>query len=242
MSSFIQPITMTIPISTAVSNAIELDDKLLGDSFVTVYVVRTTGAWTTATLGVQGSVDNTTFYPIRYEDNTYAGGSVDASDYLAFVVPAFPYIRLWSHDGAGSDVTQGAAESFQVVLFPGQRMAERTFTYSGLLSGELQRDVQVASADGAITIQDGIVHITKGTAAALTLADPADPADNGKVLRINASTAAAHTVDNSAGSGFNGGGASSDVGTFGGAIGDGFEVYAYAGVWWVTNNLNVTLA
>jgi hypothetical protein len=92
------------------------------------------------------------------------------------------------------------------------------------------RTVQAASADGAITIRDGVVFITKATAAALTLAAPNNGEDNGKVLYVIATTAAAHTVTISGG--LNGAGASADVGTFGGAVGDQFAVVAYNGVWY----------
>jgi hypothetical protein len=99
----------------------------------------------------------------------------------------------------------------------------------------------LASADGAIAAKTGTVVITKGSAAALTLADPTAGTDDGCRLFIVSATAFAHTVSNAAGSGFNAGGAASDVGTFGGARGDGFEVEAYNGVWYVRNLRNVTL-
>lgn len=102
--------------------------------------------------------------------------------------------------------------------------------------------VTVASANGAITAKSGTVAITKGTAAALTIADPVSGSDDGKILRIVSTTAAAHTVSNAAGSGFNAGGASSDVGTFGGAIGDNLVLIAYGGKWLVLSKTNVTLA
>lgn len=109
-------------------------------------------------------------------------------------------------------------------------------------AGELKRNPQVASADGAVTIKSGVVAITKGTAAALTIADPTSGTDDYKKLLVIATTAAAHTLSNAAGSGFNGGGAASDVGTFGGAKGDNITLVAYGGVWYVDNNVNVTLA
>lgn len=104
-----------------------------------------------------------------------------------------------------------------------------------------QPQVQVGSANGAITIIDGYVYLTKAGVAAMTLADP--PLDaNGVTLTILALTANAHTVSNAAGSGFNGGGAGADVGTFGGAVGDKLVVTAYGGKWYVVHNTNVTLA
>lgn len=101
---------------------------------------------------------------------------------------------------------------------------------------------QVASASGAITIKDGTVWLTKAGVAAMTLADPTATVDDGKTLRIISTTANAHTVSNAAGSGFNAGGASTDVGTFGGAKGDNLIVTAYQGVWLVVSKTNVTLA
>ncbi|MGA9772356.1 MAG: hypothetical protein WBV94_25205 [Blastocatellia bacterium] len=101
---------------------------------------------------------------------------------------------------------------------------------------------QVAAASGAISIKHGIVVITKAGVAAMTLADPVATDDDYKRLTVISATASAHTVSNAAGSGFNGGGAASDVGTFGGAKGDGITLIAYQGVWYVIDKTNVTLA
>lgn len=99
----------------------------------------------------------------------------------------------------------------------------------------------LAAADGAITVKTGVVFITKGTAAALTLAAPTAGDDDGKVLTIVSTTAAAHTVT-VATAGFNDGGTASDVGTFAAAKGNGLTLVAYAGDWYVTSNIGVTLA
>ncbi len=100
--------------------------------------------------------------------------------------------------------------------------------------------VTVASADGAITIQSGVVVITKGTAAALTLGTPTT-AQNGTKITIVSATAAAHTVT-AATIGFNAADAAGDVGTFGAAVGNGFSCVAYGGEWLVLTNTNVTFA
>jgi phage head maturation protease len=102
--------------------------------------------------------------------------------------------------------------------------------------------VTAASADGAIAVKNGTVYITKGTAAALTLADPVAGDDDGCELHIVSTTAAAHTVSNAAGSGFNAGGSAKDVATFGAAIGNCFNVEAYQGKWYVVGTpVGVTL-
>lgn len=96
-----------------------------------------------------------------------------------------------------------------------------------------------------ITVKEGTALLTKGSAGAYTLAAPtaglpAAGGDDGKVLRLIAATAQAHTVTNAA-PGFNNGGGASDVATFGGAIGDSMEVVAYNGEWLVLGLRNVTL-
>lgn len=112
----------------------------------------------------------------------------------------------------------------------------------GEVAGGSKLPVQVASADGAITIKSGIVTITKETAAALTLPAPVAGTDDGKVLVIDSQTAAAHTV--TIANGLRGAGASADVGTFGVAIGNGLMLYAYDGKWFPVpgTTTNVTFA
>lgn len=104
----------------------------------------------------------------------------------------------------------------------------------------------LAAADGAITAKGGSVFITKGSAAALTLAAPTagEPnrgGDDGKLLEIVSTTAFAHTVTQTS-PGFNNNGASSDVGTFAAAKGNGLTLRAYNGAWYVIGNIGVTLA
>lgn len=98
-----------------------------------------------------------------------------------------------------------------------------------------------ASADGAITQKQGVVYITKAGIAVLTIADPVATTDDGKTLTVISTTANAHTLSNGAGSGFNAGGAATDVGTFGGAKGDNIMITAYQGKWYVVAKTNVTL-
>lgn len=103
-----------------------------------------------------------------------------------------------------------------------------------------QYNGEIAPADGAIqAVAGGIVFITKGTAAALTLAAPYA---NFARLVILSTTAAAHTV--TVANGIGGAGSGSDVGTFGAAIGNGVTLTSYNGYWWVEpgTNLNVTFA
>ena len=76
---------------------------------------------------------------------------------------------------------------------------------------------------------------------AATIADPTATTDDFKILTIISATAQAHTLTYAT-TGFNAGGSGTDVGTFGGAKGDGLTLVAYQGVWYVMNKTNVTLA
>lgn len=102
--------------------------------------------------------------------------------------------------------------------------------------------LQSLGASGAVVIRPGTVVITKAGVAALTIADPTSGVHDGLEMTFISSTAQAHTLSNAAGSGFNAGGAGADVGTFGGAIGDGITIVAYGGKWLVKDKTNVTLA
>ena len=102
-------------------------------------------------------------------------------------------------------------------------------------------------AAGAITVPafNTYISLKSGASSAMTLNDPA--LDNQAIVVIQAADAKAYTLDNgstnnASGSGFNAGGTASDVGTFGGAIGDGIMIRAQAGKWLVITKTNVTLA
>lgn len=102
-------------------------------------------------------------------------------------------------------------------------------------------DLQIMSADGAILIHPGTVIVTKGTAAALTIADPTTGVHDGLRITITSVTAAAHTVTRTT-TGFNDAGGSGDVATFGAAKGNSMTIVAYLGKWYAENLTGVTLA
>lgn len=121
--------------------------------------------------------------------------------------------------------------------------ATTLFQVSQSSNGGAKGAVVAYAANGAISIYSHTAVVTKGTAAALTVAAPTATTHDGVTITVVSSTAAAHTVTATT-IGFNAGDAASDVGTFGGAIGDGFAFVAYQGEWYVVpgSNLNVTLA
>jgi hypothetical protein len=104
---------------------------------------------------------------------------------------------------------------------------------------------QVLAADGAITIKNGRVVITKGTAVAATLAAPVagsvqSGGDDFKRLTIVSTTAAAHVITSPV-DGFNAKGASGTC-TFGAAKGNSVELQAYNGHWYTVAAIGNTVA
>lgn len=90
-----------------------------------------------------------------------------------------------------------------------------------------QNAVTVASGDGALPIQ-GLVMVTKGSAAALTLATPTAGTDDGRVLTVQSTTAFAHTIT-TASNKING---SLHIATFDTKAGCVCILRAYNGVWY----------
>ena len=108
-------------------------------------------------------------------------------------------------------------------------------------NGGVKPAVVAYAANGAISIYSHTAVITKGTAAAMTLAAPTATTHDGVTITIVSDTAAAHTITATT-IGFNKGDAASDVATFTAAIGNTLQVVAYQGEWLVTGNINATLA
>jgi len=113
---------------------------------------------------------------------------------------------------------------------------------SAYIGGQHVDTQLVYAADGAISAI-GSAIITKGSAAALTLAAPPAGAPStggmdGAVLEIISTTAFAHTVTTPSNK-ING---ASHIGTFAAAVANYLRLRAYNGVWYVNGNLNVTLS
>lgn len=99
---------------------------------------------------------------------------------------------------------------------------------------EVQNNIQSFAGDGVIQPWQGTVLLNKGSAAAMTIPDPATAEDGTEVLIIS-TTAAAHTVDGT----ING---SAQTGTFTAAAYNWLRLVAVSGGWVVVGSLNVTVA
>lgn len=133
-----------------------------------------------------------------------------------------------------------------------------TGTFSGAVSGTTWTGTGIATAsqikarefvlamgvNGAVTIPaySQTIYFTKAGVCAATIVDPTATTHDGVRLTFVNTTANANTIDNSAGSGFNDGGAGSDVATSAAAVGDYLVIEAYQGRWYVVGNSGYTLA
>ena len=118
----------------------------------------------------------------------------------------------------------------------------RNFLFSDDFGSLLRNDVILASANGALSIADSPIVITKtGSLAALTLAAPT-VAQNGLRMTITSSTAFAHTVTATGliNDGVTGG--SKNLATFAAFAGASMELMAYAGKWQVLSLNAVTIS
>lgn len=153
---------------------------------------------------------------------------------------------------AGADDFRFTANTFTALsgsTIATNTLAETTATSGITADGVLLKDGVVKSvpvtvtADGAIAIPPGdtTYFVTKAGVAAMTIAAPTITTHDGIRLTFISTTAQAHTLD-MASSGINAG--SGDIGTFGGAIGDGVTIVAYQEHWYEVpgSNVNVTFA
>lgn len=115
-----------------------------------------------------------------------------------------------------------------------------TANVTGTLIGGQQDTTVAITGDGAITIAPSSVFLSKGSAAAITLAAPTAVTHDGYIIRVVAISAFAHVITGSV-DGFNAKGSSGTI-TFGGAIGDSVTLEAKGGHWYTVGKVNVTVA
>lgn len=96
------------------------------------------------------------------------------------------------------------------------------------------------TASGAVPVVAGQNVITAGSAAALTLAAPTTPAQDGILMEIQSSTAFAHTL--TATGLLQTGSASVNVATFAAFAGAGLNLMAFNGKWIVKSSVGITFS
>lgn len=113
-------------------------------------------------------------------------------------------------------------------------------TFTGAIAETAGRAVTVISGDGAITIANSIVFLTKGSAAAITIAAPTDVTHDGIQIWVVTGTAAAHVITSGV-DGFNAKGSSGTC-TYTAAIGNAVLLIARNGHWYTAVKTGVTIA
>ena len=91
----------------------------------------------------------------------------------------------------------------------------------------------VQSMGPNVTLKNGTTLFTLSQITTVTLANPIATVDDGKRLKFTSMTAYQHVINcapNGSGSRL----------TFGGSIGDSCELFAYQGIWYVWDKVNVT--
>ena len=114
---------------------------------------------------------------------------------------------------------------------------------TGDVTGGIQKAVSAVAASGTITMPSTSQEyvITKAGVGTITLGEPTATTHDGIAISVVSQSAYAHVVTHGGAAGFNNNGTTTDVATFGGAVGDGFTAFAYQGAWYTTNLTNVTL-
>lgn len=102
------------------------------------------------------------------------------------------------------------------------------------------RTITKITASGAVPVVGGQNVITLGSAAALTLAAPTTPAQDGLTMEIQSSTAFAHTL--TATGLLQTGTASVNVATFAAQAGAGLNLMAFNGKWIVKSSVGITFS
>lgn len=167
--------------------------------------------------------------------------------------PAFSVVH--TTEGTGLKVTSAAAASGVAVAAISSGTDENltidakgagTVTIGGNSTGknvinkaQITRQVQTISGDGAITVQSGIVLLTKGSAAAITLAAPSS--QDGTEITITSTTDFAHVVTVTGGM-WDGTATTNTTATFPVVAGGAVTLVAFGTDWYVTNIQGVTVA
>lgn len=114
-----------------------------------------------------------------------------------------------------------------------------TITSPTITGAKVTPNVQTITGDGAITIQSGVVLLTKGSAAAITLAAPSS--QDGTVIEITSTTDFAHVITVTGGL-WDGTAGSNTTITLAAVAGSGVKLIAFGTDWYVLSNQGTTIA
>ena len=167
--------------------------------------------------------------------------------------PAFSVIH--TTEGTGVSVTSAAAAGGVAVTATSSGTDENltidakgagTITLNGTATGkvvvgkaQVTPQVQTISGDGAITIQSGTVLLTKGSAAAITLAAPSS--QDGTIIEVTSTTDFAHVITVTGGM-WDGTATTNTTATFPVVAGGAIKLIAFGTDWYVLSLQGVVCA
>ena len=114
-----------------------------------------------------------------------------------------------------------------------------TITSPTITGAKVTPNVQTITGDGAITVQSGVVLLTKGSAAAVTLAAPSS--QDGTIIEITSTTDFAHVVTVTGGL-WDGTATTNTTITFPVVAGGAVRIIAFGTDWYVLSNQGTTIA
>lgn len=135
--------------------------------------------------------------------------------------------------------TAGTAAGSVVTNNGTQTLTNKTLTSPTLTGAKVTPNVETITGDGAITIQSGTVLLTKGSAAAITLAAPSS--QDGTIITITSTTAFAHVVTVTGGM-WDGTATTNTTATFPAVQGGAITLIAFGTDWYVLNLQGVVCA
>ena len=135
--------------------------------------------------------------------------------------------------------TAGTAAGSVVTNNGTQTLTNKTLTSPTLTGAKVTPNVETITGNGAITIQSGTVLLTKGSAAAITLAAPSS--QDGTIITITSTTAFAHVVTVTGGM-WDGTATTNTTATFPAVQGGAITLIAFGTDWYVLNLQGVVCA
>lgn len=135
--------------------------------------------------------------------------------------------------------TAGTAAGSVVTNNGTQTLTAKTLTAPVLNGAKVTPNVETITGDGAITIQSGTVLLTKGSAAAITLAAPSS--QDGTTITITSTTAFAHVITVTGGM-WDGTATTNTTATFPVVQGGAITLIAFGTDWYVLNLQGVVCA
>jgi hypothetical protein len=243
--------TLTVLGTLTAADIVVTDDQTLTDDLTVEGTINANGGLVTDTIAEETAAAGVTIDGVVLKDTTVdVNGTadaiiLDADADTTISAPTDDQIDIEINGADDFTFTPNTFTALSGSTIATNTIAETTAASGVTVDGLLIKDGRVGvkqaiTGDGAITIQNATVYLSKGSAAAITLAAPTSGTHDGIRITVVATSAQAHVITSGV-DGFNAKG-SSGTATFGGAIGDSVTFEADTGHWYTVAARNVTIA